>query len=145
MGKGMNNIVAKTKLANTLAACAKKIEDDRWLTTEEGQLYLIKKKAKLEHELFKAQFKLGQLVWTDSVINHDSDLGKPVARCCRIVTIYDDTVEIEMLYAVFDGEKHDSYTDSLDLEWKKGDRSIRHMVQLEKHVAKKTGYIWWKG
>lgn len=146
--KGMNNVVAKNILVNTIESSIQKVDDVRWANTDEGRLKLIQEKTKQENEAFKAKLDIGQLVWKTDVAHskdafEESD-GILVNRCGRIINIFDDSVEVEFLFAVSTtGTRFDTYMDICDFVWEKGVRCLQHFIGMEKHIAK-NGNTWWK-
>ena len=148
--KGMNNASGKAHLVRSLADALVEIDARRkqaeFLSSEEGQRFLIEQAQKQAYDQMRGQFEIGQLVWRDDIMSSDGGLdnGTIVNCCSRIIGVIEHTVQTQMLYAIVGGEKMDGYTNWMDLAIQKGDVFSYHFGQLQKHLSKKTGFIWWK-
>jgi hypothetical protein len=137
--KGINNIVSINILARDFEIELKKVERSRWELTEEGKTYLA-------NEKLRTQFAIGQLVWQDVIAYSDSSLfdGQLASRCNKIVAIHDQNVETEMLFVQIDDLKYTDYNAWNGRSCIKGDKTWFDFFQLEKHISKSSGNIWWK-
>jgi hypothetical protein len=145
-GKGTNNAAGKSQLVKSMKEAFKRVEQSRWLETEEGKAWMLEEERKREMAEMKKMLVVGQLVWRED-IQDDPTLttsGTIANRCHKITKINEEDVEIEMLFVMIGGNRVDTYTSWCDQIWTKGDKITIHFYRLERHISKKSTNVWWK-